>query len=203
MKNYLFFAVVFIGTVSLSYSQTVTIGAQVWTTENLDVSTYRNGDEIPQVQDRKKWGKLTTGAWCYYNNDPSNGTKYGKLYNWYAVNDPRGLAPVGYHIPSDKEWTILVDDYLGGEDAKMKSVSGWAETQNGNDISGFSGLPGGLRSQDGTFSDIGKQVFWWSSTENLNFNHAGYCNLYSNSDGNVFKSSTSKEVGFSVRCLRD
>ena len=104
----------------------VSIGKQVWTTKNLDVTTYRNGDVIPQVQDANAWEKLTTGAWCYYENKTANGKKYGKLYNWNAVNDPRGLAPKGYHIPTDAEWTILTD-YLGGDTiagTKMKSTSG-------------------------------------------------------------------------------
>jgi len=103
------------------------IGNQIWTTKNLDVATYRNGDAIPQVQDYTAWANLTTGAWCYYANNTANGTTYGKLYNWYAVNDPRGLAPKGYHIPTDKEWTMLTD-YLGGEsvaNSKMKSTSRW------------------------------------------------------------------------------
>ena len=89
--------------------KSIVIGNQVWTSQNLDVSTYRNGDTIPEVQNPNVWYYLTTGAWCFYNNDPANGPVYGKLYNWYAVNDPRGLAPVGYHIPSDAEWTILTD----------------------------------------------------------------------------------------------
>ena len=111
-------------------AQTVTIGTQVWTTKNLDVSTFRNGDVIPQASTDEAWeaaGENKQPAWCYYDNDPKNGTKYGKLYNWYAVNDPRGLAPAGYHIPTDAEWTVL-SDYLGGEDVagkKMKSTSGW------------------------------------------------------------------------------
>ena len=149
------------------YAQTVTIGSQVWTSKNLDVATYRNGDVIPQVQDPNAWENLTTGAWCYYDNDASNGTKYGKLYNWYAVNDPRGLAPKGYHIPTDAEWTQL-SDYLGGESeagTKMKSTSGWVENGNGTNSSGFSGLPGGYRYYDGTFDDIGDYGYWWSSTE--------------------------------------
>ena len=118
----------------VNYGQTVTIGTQVWTSKNLNVSTYRNGDVIPEVQDKQAWAKLTTGAWCYYNNDASNGTKYGKLYNWYAVNDPRGLAPNGYHIPTDAEWTQL-SDYLGGESkagTKMKSTSGWESYTTGD-----------------------------------------------------------------------
>ena len=93
----------------VNYGQTVTIGTQVWTSKNLNVSTYRNGDVIPQVQDEQAWAKLTTGAWCYYNNDSSNGTKYSKLYNWYAVHDPRGLATNGYHITTDEEWKKLTD----------------------------------------------------------------------------------------------
>ena len=113
----------------------VAIGSQVWMSTNLNVSTYRNGDVIPQVQDKDAWAKLITGvgnpvnlgAWCYYENNAANGTKYGKLYNWYAVNDARGLAPAGWHIPTDGEWTVL-STYLGGEDVagkKMKSTSGW------------------------------------------------------------------------------
>jgi uncharacterized protein (TIGR02145 family) len=85
-------------------SEDVKIGTQTWTTKNLDVSNYRNGDVILLVQDAKQWENLKTGAWCYYDNKLSNGEKYGKLYNWYAVNDARGLAPDGYHVPSDNEW---------------------------------------------------------------------------------------------------
>jgi uncharacterized protein (TIGR02145 family) len=185
------------------YAQTVTIGSQVWTSKNLDVATYRNGDVIPQVQDENAWAKLTTGAWCYYDNDASNGTKYGKLYNWYAVNDPRGLAPKGYHIPTDAEWTQL-SDYLGGDEeagTKMKSTSGWFENGNGTNSSGFSGLPGGGRSGSGTFVNIGKDGYWWSSTEG-GTNYAWDRSLLYY-DGDVNRTNGSKENGFSVRCLRD
>jgi uncharacterized protein (TIGR02145 family) len=110
--------------------KTVTIGTQVWMKENLNVSTFKNGDPIPEAKTDEEWkraGEEGKPAWCYYDNDVKNGTKYGKLYNWYAVNDARGLAPSGYHVPTDEEWTILTD-YLGGEDVagtKMKSTSGW------------------------------------------------------------------------------
>ena len=185
------------------YAQTVTIGSQVWTSKNLDVATYRNGDVIPQVQDPNAWRTLTTGAWCYYDNDASNGTKYGKLYNWYAVNDPRGLAPNGYHIPTDAEWTQL-SDYLGGESeagTKMKSTRGWVENGNGTNSSGFSGLPGGGRDYTGTFYDVGKTGGWWSSTEN---NTSSAWTRYLNyPNGNVYRNVNSKTYGFSVRCLRD
>jgi len=143
-----------------SIAQTVTIGTQVWMTKNLDVSTFRNGDPIPQAKTDEEWVKAGDNkqpAWCYYENDPANGAKYGKLYNWYAVSDSRGLAPVGYHVPSDAEWTLLTD-YLGGEEKagdKMKSKQGWAEDGNGTNSSGFSGLPGGNRNSNGSFDLIG------------------------------------------------
>ena len=185
----------------INYAQTVTIGTQVWTSQNLDVATYRNGDVIPQVQDKEAWAKLTTGAWCYYNNDSSNGTKYGKLYNWFAVNDPRGLAPNGYHIPTDAEWTKL-SDYLGGEaGTKMKSTSGWESDGNGNNSSGFSGLPGGARNANGTFSNIGTNGNWWSSTEYITY--VAWFRSLNYNNGIVNRYYTNKKNGFSVRCLRD
>lgn len=109
-------------------AQTVTIGTQVWMTKNLDVAKFRNGDPIPEAKTDEEWkkaGENKQPAWCYYDNNPANGVKYGKLYNWYAVNDPRGIAPVGYHVPTDAEWTKLED--LLGSDAgkKMKSATGW------------------------------------------------------------------------------
>ena len=114
----------------------VPIGKQVWMTKNLDVAKFRNGDPIPEAKTDEEWvkaGENEQPAWCNYDNNPANGSKYGKLYNWYAVNDPRGLEPQGWHIPSNDEWTVLTD-YLGGElnaGAKMKSKTGWAEDGNG------------------------------------------------------------------------
>jgi len=180
-----------------------TIGNQWWMTKNLNVSTFRNGDPIPEAKSDEEWekaGQNKQPAWCYYDNDPTNGVKYGKLYNWYAVSDSRGLAPVGYHIPSDAEWTILTD-YLGRASAKMKSEQGWAEDGNGTNSSGFSGLPGGSRSNDGAFGDIGKNGNWWSSSE-FNTYSAWFCYLIY-FDGDVDRYYYNKEIGFSVRCLRD
>ena len=111
-------------------AQEIKIGTQTWTTKNLDVSKFRNGEAIPLAKTNAEWelaGQNQQPTWCYYENKGENGTTYGKLYNWYAVNDPRGLAPTGYHVPTDAEWTILTD-YLGGDSiagAKMKSTSGW------------------------------------------------------------------------------
>jgi uncharacterized protein (TIGR02145 family) len=133
MKN-LYFAVAFcLGIVSITYSQTVTIGTQVWTTKNLDVSTFRNGEIIPEAKTNIEWeaaGKNRQAAWCYYNNDSTNGTKYGKLYNLYAVWDIRGLAPNGYHVPTSEEWEVLeksIDEVLGGD--KMKSAPVYGPTK--------------------------------------------------------------------------
>ena len=193
----------------------VTIGTQVWTTKNLDVATYSDGTVIPQVTDQTAWANLTTGAWCYYNNDSATGTTYGELYNWYAVagihdtdlNTPnKKLAPTGYHIPSDAEWTTLTT-YLGGEavaGGKMKATgtSLWntpnAEATNS---SGFTGLPGGFRNNDGTFYFIGDYGYWWSSSE-ANAADAWLRSL-SYDGGGATRGSGYEKGGFSVRCLRD
>ena len=182
-------------------AQEIKIGTQTWTTKNLDVTTYRNGDAIPQVQDKNAWAKLKTGAWCYYENNTANGTTYGKLYNWFAVNDTRGLAPKGYHIPTDAEWTILTDNL--GEEAgtKMKSTSGWDNNGNGTNTSGFAGLPGGYRYNDGIFYNIGANGSWWSSSESNAYD--ALCRVLANDYGDVFSSNFGKQDGFSVRCLRD
>jgi uncharacterized protein (TIGR02145 family) len=133
MKKVNLILTLLIGFGCISYAQTVTIGTQVWMTKNLDVSTFRNGEPIIQA---KTWGEWKVAsenkqpAWCYYENDAANGTKYGKLFNWYAVNDSRGLAPVGYHIPSHDEWTEMTN-YLGSENGnKMKNSSGWNSFTN-------------------------------------------------------------------------
>jgi hypothetical protein len=184
---------------------TVDIGGQQWMTYNLDVVNYRNGDPIPQVTDPTAWAALTSGAWCYYNNDAANGAIYGKLYNWYAVNDPRGLAPQGWHIPTDAEWTTL-GTVLGGNAAaggKMKSTitrwntPNWAATNE----SGFAGLPGGYRLYNGTFYDVGNYGSWWSATE-YNSTDAWSRDLYYNF-GTLYRPWSNKKNGLSVRCLRD
>jgi uncharacterized protein (TIGR02145 family) len=139
----------------------------VWTSKNLSVVTYCNGDPIPQVKSDSIWSHLETGAWCYYNNDSSNNARYGKLYNWYAVNDPRGLAPAGYHIPTDQEWGTLCA-FLGGDRVagkKMKSKTSWGSNGNGINSIGFNGFAGGYRFLDGLFFQQGETAFWWSATE--------------------------------------
>lgn len=182
------------------------IGSQTWMTKNLDVTTYRNGDIIPEVKDSATWAKLKTGAWCYYNNDPSNGSVYGKLYNWYAVNDPRGLAPEGWHVPTDEEWDTLTRT-LGGEEiagGKMKETGTkhWESPNTGaTNSSDFTGLPGGLRFDIGDFVGIGNRGFWWSATESLpsyiKYRYLLSVTGYLNQDG------VSPQGGYSVRCVKD
>ncbi len=184
----------------------VTIGQQVWMTRNLNVATFRNGDPIPQAKTDEEWvkaGENQQPAWCYYDNDPKNEEIYGKLYNWYAVNDPRGLAPEGYHVPTDEEWTQL-SDYLGGEDVagkKMKSTSGWIENGNGSNESGFNGLPGGYRYSFGTFNNRGYYGYWWSASESLT--GLAFTRGLSLDNGYLLRNLNNKGEGFSVRCLRD
>lgn len=151
------------------YQFEIKLGDVIWSTQNLDVTTYRNGDTIPEVKDPIEWSKLTTGAWCFLNNESDNGNCYGKLYNWYAINDPRGLAPEGYHIPTENEWNALIrsqgDVKVANE--KMRSISGW--TSNiGTNTSGFNALPASYRSTDGTFYISGYFAGWWSVTQNKN-----------------------------------
>ena len=193
---------------------TVKLGSQTWTTKNLNVSKYRNGDLIPEVQsigvNRYDWCNLTTGAWCYYNNDTSNGSKYGKLYNWYALNDTRGLAPKGYHIPSNEEWITLLS-YLGenpGHKMKETGPTHWGNenTLNTNE-SGFTGLPGGWRGGNedsggpAYFSFIGGYAKWWSSSE-YNTDYA-WCHYTYNGLSKLDNYKTIKQSGFSVRCIKD
>ena len=196
-----------ISTLITQENNEVTIGNQVWTTKNLEVSTFRNGGAIPEAKNAKQWDyarENKIAAFCYYDYDSNNGKVYGKLYNWYAVNDSRGLAPKGYHIPSDAEWTILTD-MLGGEKIagkKMKSTTGWSNSGNGNNSSGFNGLPGGnCCFNNGFFNNITAYGFWWSSSES-NTNNAW--NRYLNFDNTkVNRLSNYKNFGLSVRCLRD
>jgi uncharacterized protein (TIGR02145 family) len=186
----------------------VTICNQVWTATNLDVTTYRNGDAIPQVTDPAAWATLTTGAWCYYNNDPSTGAVYGKLYNWYAVNDPRGLAPTGWHIPSYAEWTTLIDCLGGvavaGGKVKEAGTAHWADPNtDASNISGFTGLPGGFRRFDGTFYSLGQWAYWWTTTEYLLPGYYWYIDANSFSGDLSPYSADLPGDGFSVRCVKD
>lgn len=175
-----------------------------WMLENLNVSRYRNGDLIPQVQDPTEWINLTTGAWCYYENQTSNGSIYGKLYNWYAVNDPRGLAPQGWHIPQYDEWMEHHSCLSSNEGGKLKQTGTvyWSAPNTGaTNETGFTGLPNGLRSMNGTFNFLGLRGYWWSSTEHNLAQVKTYDLNYDS--GNISTYNINKESGMSVRCVKD
>jgi uncharacterized protein (TIGR02145 family) len=184
---------------------TVTIGTQVWMVENLKTTKYRDGTSIPKVTENNAWGNLTTGAYCDYNNTPSNSATYGKLYNWYAVNTGK-LCPTGWHVATDAEWTTLTT-FLGGESIagdklKETGITHWNSPNTGaTNETGFTALPGGYRLYDGPFYSIGYYGYWWSATED-NATHAWSRNMsYNSSD--VDRNANNKELGFSVRCVRD
>jgi uncharacterized protein (TIGR02145 family) len=184
----------------------VKIGSQIWMAENLKVSHYRNGDTIPEETDQTIWGALTTGAWCYYNNSDSFGVIYGKLYNWYAVIDSRGLAPAGWHVPSDSEWTVL-STYLGGDSfsgGKLKEagMSHWNSPNTGaTNISGFTALPGGWRYNNGIFLYIDYDGHWWSISEDDGYYAWGRHLNYDITES--IRNNFDKEDGFSIRCIKD
>lgn len=184
--------------------KTVIIEKQEWMSENLNVEHYRNGDVIPQVQDNDQWYKMKTGAWCYYENETENGKLFGKLYNWYAVNDPRGLAPEGWHIPGEAEWNVLVDN-LGGESkagGKMKAEILWYKPNKGaNNKSGFTALPGGFRVSIGSFYDYGKGCHFWASSE-LDKEFAHRMDLVTSVSDATLRINL-KAGGLSVRCVKD
>lgn len=184
----------------------VRIGNQIWMAQNLNVSRFRNGDSIPHVKSDEDWeraGKEQKPAWCYYNNDPANESRYGRLYNWYAVNDARGLAPEGWHIPSDMEWKQLTDQLGGNAVAgkKMKSTWGWAGNGNGTNESGFEGLPGGYRYDYGFFNYGELFAVWWASP--IEFTSFAWLYYQAYNFGNAFRYFPNKAFGFSVRCVKN
>jgi uncharacterized protein (TIGR02145 family) len=191
--------------------KTVTIGTQIWMAENLKTSKYNDGTSIPNVKDSLEWSKLTMGAWCYYNNDEKNNSKYGKLYNWYTVNSTgngnKNLCPSGWHVPTGAEWSVLTD-YLGGAGlagGKMKEVgiTSWdSPNTDATNTSLFTGLPGGIRTNNSYYYYIGYDVYFWSSTVDYLDSLAWCRNLYF-IKGRATSYVSEKKSGFSVRCLKD
>ncbi|MFA4851475.1 MAG: FISUMP domain-containing protein [Bacteroidales bacterium] len=186
---------------------TITIGTQVWMKENLKVTHYSNGDAIPNISDNTSWSNLATGARCYYNNDSAvNAPVYGVLYNWYAVNDSRNIAPTGWHVPTDAEWTTLTT-YLGGESVaggklKETDTTHWQSPNTGaTNETGFTALPSSFRGDNGIFGYVGVYGYWWSSTE-YNAIYAWFRDVHYNVSS-VGRSYYDKEVGYSLRCMKN
>jgi uncharacterized protein (TIGR02145 family) len=192
--------------------------SQIWMTENLNVDKFCNGDIIKEAKTSYEWSKADEEgipAWCYYDNEILNGNKFGKLYNWYAVNDKRCLAPNGWHIPSNNEWKVLIN-FFGDENnekggLQLKSKSGWEKkvyrelviNGNGNNNSGFSALPGGYREDDGKFIGIGRYAVWWSDSAVMDDINRGQYYCLKNSSGYLHDGVHPKGMGQSVRCIKD
>lgn len=182
----------------------ITINDQTWMVENLNVSVFLNGDSIPEVKNSNDWlsaSKNGQPACCYYNNITNSTT--GKLYNWFAINDKRGLIPVGWKIPSNKDFDELTKN-LGGEKiagAKLKSSLGWSKKGKGTNESGFTAIPSGMRQFNGNFQNINDYSYLWTSTERKGDN-AWYFGLNDiNSIAKTFFSQ--KGNGFSIRCIKN
>lgn len=187
--------------------ETVTIGQQTWMGKNLDVTTFRNGDAIAEVKTDAEWEKAYDDkkpAWCYYNNDPANGAKYGKLYNWWAVVDSRKLAPAGWRVPSTSDWNTLISGLGTGAGKKMKSTSGWNASGNGTNQGNFAALPGGFReTAPDSFGNIGSNGYWWTSTTNSVFGFDLGAGLFLKNNSDEPERDSYAAEGLSVRCVKD
>jgi uncharacterized protein (TIGR02145 family) len=202
---------------------TVSIGTQCWTKENLKVTKYNDGSAIQLNNTYTSgtvstvWQGLTIGAYTIYANESStsaNATNYGFLYNWYAAKgiatagSPtyKNICPIGWHVPTDTEWFTLTN-YLGttpGNAMKSTGTTYWSSQSTGtNDSSGFSALPGGRRVNDGSFSNIRTNAFFWSAAEDSSSSNNGYSRRLAHNNGDVTRLSSNKSTGASVRCLKD
>jgi uncharacterized protein (TIGR02145 family) len=199
-------------TPSLSFTKqvisAVTIGTQTWMKKNLDVATYRNGDPIPKVTDPAIWSSLTTGAYCYYNNDSATyAAIYGKLYNWYAITDSRGLDMQGWHVPSEAEFQKMMIDNGGNESLggklKVTGTSLWsAPNIDATNSLGFTALPGGFRSYNGIFDKMGLNAIFGSYSKYFSTDATAAFVCYSDLAAARFQYG-SKNNAYSIRLIKD
>ena len=183
----------------------VTVNGRKWQHRNLSSAVFRNGDAIPLISSNEEWelyGKNGLPASCWYRNDAALAERYGRLYNWFAVNDPRGLAPEGFRIPSLADWDDLITAQGGAHIAglRLKSDTEWNFHGGGNNVSGFGALPGGGRGALGSFLDLGDYGNWWcSDTESEK--QAGFVFLSFINNRVTARADGFKASGLSVRCL--
>lgn len=188
---------------------TVKLGTQTWSGSNLVVSKFRNGEVISEAKTPEEWkaaGAAGRPAWCYYENDPLNGKKFGKLYNWYAVNDKRGLVPKGWHIATNSDWSLLLKNLTGMDIAgtKLKSKTGW-KSNSGTDLIGFGALPAGYRNQDGKFEGSGTRSQWWSNSVPVEVKKSIqiFSVVLKDSSPETTYEKMNKENGLAVRFVKD
>ena len=182
----------------------INAGLYDWTAKNLDVSFFQNGDPIPEAKSNEEWEKASIEgkpAWCWYNNDPSLGEIYGKLYNGYAVTDPRGICPEGWQLPSDEKWSELVDHLGVHAGTKLKSTGGWFEEGNGSDSIGFTALPAGIRYPGGVFGRLGRSAYFWAADKGGIVWHRYLEYMFPDLRTREY-TSLKKGTGMSVRCVR-
>lgn len=180
---------------------TVKIGTQEWLNENLNVSKFKNGDLIPEAKSVEEWktfGLDGKPAWCYSNFNPENGKRYGKLYNWFAVADPRGLAPEGCHVPTLDEWEVMTKNLGDNAGSKLKSKDGWYDNGNGTNESTFNAIPSGY-----TQGELGEYAYWWTSTKNKDYNSGAYIFFLGYDMFYIDFRTYSWDSGLSVRCVKN
>lgn len=196
---------------------TITIGTQTWMAENLRTTTYRDGTPIPEVRGNQEWNSSKSGAFCNYGNTDMEDTisVYGRLYNWHVVSDSRKIAPEGWHVPTHDEWLQLFDNLGGWLDAGGKlreaGTTHWLSPNEGADnSSGFTGLPGGMRTGDpfngvgdAQFGAVGESGWWWSSSEGDIDWEARSVLLFSFDKSAGWGGGGFKECGLSIRCVKD
>lgn len=200
----------------------IKIGEQYWMAENLNIDRFRNGDVIPEVKSDEEWIKACENkqpAWCYYDNDPANGPKFGKLYNWYAVIDPRGVAPSGWHVPNNEDWVKFKNffEYSDNKDlvqtyvTKLKSKDGWKENNGSNEL-GFNAKPAGHRGFFNytckscfVFDKKGEMAQWWSTSrdESKDWDLSAPGINYDMNSIVLYDANTKCMSGFPVRCIRE
>ncbi|MDA9864373.1 M12 family metallo-peptidase, partial [Flavobacteriales bacterium] len=182
------------------------IGDQCWFAENLRTAVYSDGSAIPQITDNAAWLGTTSGAWCDYQNTAANGDLYGKMYNWYAVDNDKGLCPSGWHVAGDDEWAQLTsfaaaESGGAGSGVALKATSGWNDNGNGTDLYGFAALPGGFRLDGANFAFAGTFGIWWTMdpSGDAGISHEVYSSTASFSSGAFYPF----HFGMSVRCISD
>ena len=181
----------------------IQIGAQVWARRNLNVEKFRNGESIIEAKTIQEWDKAGENkqpAWCFYENDSNNGILSGKLYNWYAINDKRGLAPVGWIVPSNSDWIKLIN-FLGGEGlAGSELIFKENLVKSGRSKSGFDGMLDGHRMAAGHFIGNGEFCSWWSSTEDGA--NSALSRGISYREPYIGEGHSNKGFGYYVRCIK-